>query len=143
MSVWGERGPTGDHGQAGDRGRDGLPGAPGERGPAGPRGIAGTAGLAGNDLYEDPAINTAIAEALGEKRVRSTDKRLLIMFGLLVASLAFVFWTLNHELDRFRTDVVANCEQVNDGNRRVNLLLAKEQRSDLALPISNCPPSEN
>lgn len=149
---WGERGPTGDHGQAGDRGRDGAPGAPGERGPAG---AAGAAGVAGNDMYEDPAINEAIAEALGEKRVRSTDKRLLIIFGLLVASLAFVFWTLDRAQDRledtiaavqesrrlFRAQIVENCMQVNEGNAKVNGLL--QQLADRAATNTTRSPEEN
>lgn len=117
--MWGERGPTGDHGQAGDRGKDGTPGARGERGPAGAPGIVGTTGAAGNDLYEDPAINAAIAEAMGENRLRSTDRRMLIMFGLLIASLAVVFVIQERTDSRerknteiFRIAIIANCEEI-------------------------------
>lgn len=138
----GERGQTGDHGQDGRDGRDA-------------------------DFYEDPAINTAIAEALGEKKMRSTDRRLWFLLAFLALGMGLMFWTLEQDQDRnderdaaFRSAVVKVCEKTNTDNRKVNAVLdqlavSAASRADLTpaeaqeraatyrslrLSITECPP---
>lgn len=134
----GERGPSGDHGQ------DGLPGKDGRD---------------GLDAYNEP--ERLIAAAIATNRLHLWDKRLLIIFAVIVGAMAMVFLTLDRELSEFRRDVITNCQQINKGNEQVNgFLRAAAKTAETApgrtpaerrviseryrgylLPISDCPPS--
>lgn len=146
----GERGKLGDHGQDGRQGVDGLQGAPGKDGQDGKDGVG---------VYTEP--EQLIQEAIASSRLRLWDTRLLILLALILLASMLVFFTLDRQFDRFRVDVVANCVHINEGNQKVNDLLAslgraaaknprltQEERESAAeryrgfmLPISDCPPA--
>lgn len=124
----GERGPTGDHGQAGADGRQGIDGRQGERGPE---------GHLPNDFYEDPAINHAIAQALGDAKIRHNDKRLLILFVFVIVALTIMGVGLtranstvrntqrnqHNSEQKFEQQIIANCQIVRAGNLKVNHII--------------------
>ena len=130
----GERGRAGDHGQDGRDGRD-------------------------SDVEFEKQVADALAQALGERRLRLTDRRLLALYVLFCAALILMFWTLDRQFEVYRAAATKVCQQNNTGNRNVNQLLERLAQSAMAntsrtpaenakaaetyrglrLPISDCP----
>lgn len=91
---------------------DPFRGERGERGEAGPRGEVGPAGSSDPDGFEQQVAHVT-AEALAANRLRLTDKRLLIIFLVLVLSFAGLFTVLDRQFEVFRTAVITECERQN------------------------------
>lgn len=145
----GERGKTGDHGQQGPSG---------ERGPQGERGPAGSSDP---DEFE-ATVAAVVGRALADNRLRLTDRRLVVMFLFVTFAAGLWFWVDNRADERFRQQIIGTCVATNEGNMKVNELLATlranaltnpartpedkarvaETYEGLKLPVVNCPPGE-
>lgn len=86
-------------------------------------------------------INEALAQALGERKVRLTDRRLLILYGGLV--LAFVLFGVLYqrgeaERHRFERIVTVNCESNRSNtiafNHFIDKLVTSYQTSPVLTP---------
>jgi len=79
-----------------------------------------------HDDYEDPEVRDALAQVLGEKKVRAvstrTRIRLLVVYALLVGVLAYVT-TISVETKRGQRELVAQCYAAQSNARSFNALV--------------------
>jgi hypothetical protein len=119
-------------------------------------------------LPPDPALVSAVAEALGEVKLRRLDKRLLWLYGFTSVVAIFLTLLVSHQVDvnnqarlRFEQAVVANCVANQKNTESINnfittLQQTNQQSSELSekakqeqaklleqakLPIPECPPA--
>lgn len=59
----------------------------------------------------DQTITDAIALALGERKVRFTDRRLMVLYLVTVALLSFFLWQQHANFVDFRKASVTNCRR--------------------------------
>src|SRR6478609_7527083 len=108
----------------------GIVGRPGPKGATGATGETGPIGPAGDVSGLEQAFAIEAAHVLGEKKVRFTDRRLLILYGALVlAIVAFLtmFARAEERADaqnrEFQHAITRICNDLNDSHVRVNALL--------------------
>lgn len=125
-------------GRAGRDGRTGTTGAVGANGAVGATGATGPQGEA-TDL--ERVFAEHVAYALGERKLRLTDRRLLILYLSLIAGLVTVLWLFSRQEQQteqrnreFQTAITTVCVDLNDSHERVNGLLEQLAESAASRP---------
>lgn len=101
-------------------------------------------GPSDEDLFEARVVEIT-AQALAENRLRLWDKRLLLIYALILLTGVVLFVVLDRQFEEFRTKADANCRNINAGNTRVNAALEEAAQLDpglrrFKLPLNECPP---
>lgn len=92
--------------------------------------------------FEDPALNEALADALGGAKLRKMDRRLLWLYAFTTAVAIFLTFLIgrqvdqnNHDRLRFEAASIANCVANQDNTRHLNDFITAIQQTYRTSPV--------